>query len=48
MGPWSILACQWLPLPAVYGLKGHSLVFNYTPAETKVLFVEFETATGEV
>jgi len=48
MGPWSILACQWLPLPAVYGLKGHSLVFNYTPAETKALFVEFETATGEV
>ena len=48
MGPWSILACQWLPLPAVYGLKGHSLVFRYTPAETRALFVEFETATGEV
>src|SRR5262245_2043857 len=25
MGPWSILATEWLPLPAVYGLKGHSL-----------------------
>ncbi len=22
MGPWSILASAWLPLPAVYGLKG--------------------------
>src|SRR5437763_9782872 len=32
MGPWSILAAAWLPLPAVYGLKGHSLVF--APAET--------------
>ena len=28
LGPWSILAAQWLPLPAVYGLKGHSLVFD--------------------
>ena len=22
MGPWSILACQWLPLPGIYGLQG--------------------------
>ena len=28
MGPWSILATEWLPLPAVFGLKGHSLVFD--------------------
>src|SRR5438067_1722187 len=28
MGPWSILAARWLPLPAVFGLKGHSLVFD--------------------
>src|ERR1700720_1397250 len=28
MGPWSILAAWWLPLPAVFGLKGHSLVFD--------------------
>ena len=28
MGPWSILAAAWLPLPAVFGLKGHSLVFD--------------------
>ena len=26
MGPWSALACRWLPLPAVYGLKGNSVV----------------------
>ena len=32
MGPWSILAAAWLPLPAVYGLKGHSLVFDTGPA----------------
>ena len=28
MGPWSILAARWLPLPAVFGYKGHSLVFE--------------------
>ncbi len=28
MGPWSALAAQWLPLPAVYGLKGNSVVFR--------------------
>lgn len=48
MGPWSILACQWLPLPAVYGLKGHSLVFRYTPSAPRALFVEMETETGEI
>ncbi len=48
MGPWSILACQWLPLPAVYGLKGHSLVFDYTPAQPRALFVELEMEDGQV
>src|SRR5712692_1849314 len=28
MGPWSILAARWLPLPAVLGSKGHSLVLE--------------------
>jgi glycine/D-amino acid oxidase-like deaminating enzyme len=28
MGPWSILAARWLPLPAVWGCKGHSPVFE--------------------
>jgi glycine/D-amino acid oxidase-like deaminating enzyme len=48
MGPWSILASRWLPLPAVYGFKGHSLVFrtgNTVPAEA--LFLEYEEAGGE-
>jgi glycine/D-amino acid oxidase-like deaminating enzyme len=47
MGPWSILACQWLPLPAVHGLKGHSLVFDYEPSPES-LFVELETEDGQV
>lgn len=50
MGPWSILAALWLPLPAVFGLKGHSLVFDtgaHIPAEAA--FLEYrEPDTGAV
>jgi len=47
MGPWSILATQWLPLPGVYGLKGHSLVFQtgaQVPAEA--VFLEYQEPGG--
>jgi glycine/D-amino acid oxidase-like deaminating enzyme len=49
MGPWSILAARWLPLPAVWGYKGHSLVFETgetIPAEA--LFLEYREASGEI
>ena len=49
MGPWSILAARWLPLPAVFGYKGHSLVFETggaIPAEA--LFLEYREASGEI
>lgn len=49
MGPWSVLAAAWLPLPPVYGLKGHSIVFDTTdrvPAEAA--FVDYREANGEV
>jgi len=48
MGPWSILASLWLPLPAVLGYKGHSVVLrtgDAIPAEA--LFLEYEEASGE-
>jgi len=49
MGPWSILACRWLPLPAVYGLKGHSLVFETGDAiPPEALFLEIGEAGGGV
>jgi glycine/D-amino acid oxidase-like deaminating enzyme len=49
MGPWSILSSAWLPMPAVYGLKGHSLLFetgSKLPAEA--LFLEYQEASGAV
>ena len=49
LGPWSILAAEWLPLPAVFGLKGHSLVFETgakVPAEA--LFAECREGNGTV
>jgi glycine/D-amino acid oxidase-like deaminating enzyme len=49
MGPWSILAAGWLAFPAVFGLKGHSLVFDTgdsVPAEA--LFLEYREEAGAV
>src|SRR5262249_51331650 len=43
------LAARWLPLPAVLGYKGHSLVFETgggSPAEA--LFLEYREAGGEI
>jgi glycine/D-amino acid oxidase-like deaminating enzyme len=49
MGPWSVLAAQWLPLPMIYGLKGHSVVFrNGAGITPHALFVECEAADGAV
>jgi glycine/D-amino acid oxidase-like deaminating enzyme len=49
MGPWSILAALWLPLPAVFGLKGHSLVFDTgTAIPAEAAFLEYREASGNV
>ncbi len=49
MGPWSISAAAWLPLPAVFGLKGHSLVFDTaTKLSAEALFLEYRERTGAV
>ena len=49
MGPWSILATRWLPLPAVYGYKGHSLIFRTGDAiPGEALFLEYQESNGEV
>ena len=49
LGPWSVIAAEWLPLPPVYGLKGHSVLFQpdaQFPAET--VFAEFEDNDGQM
>jgi glycine/D-amino acid oxidase-like deaminating enzyme len=49
MGPWSILAASSLPIPAVFGLKGHSLVFDTGDAVPgEALFIEYREQTGTV
>jgi glycine/D-amino acid oxidase-like deaminating enzyme len=48
MGPWSAEAARWLPLPAVYGLKGNSLVLGTeAPLPGCAIFAEVEGADGE-
>jgi glycine/D-amino acid oxidase-like deaminating enzyme len=47
MGPWSRLAAEWLPLPPVYGLKGHSLVFETgSRLPPEALFIEVQEGSG--
>jgi hypothetical protein len=49
LGPWSILAAEWLPIPAVFGLKGHSLVFETgTKVPAEAVFLECREASGAV
>jgi len=48
MGPWSVLAARWVPIPAVHGLKGHSIVFRpEATLPSEAVFAEFEDADGE-
>jgi len=47
MGPWSILAAQWLPLPIVFGQQSPSLVYD-TGADVPpdALFLEYQGNSG--
>lgn len=47
MGPWSILASAWMPIPPVFGLKGHSVVYDtQKPLPADALFVDVREASG--
>jgi len=49
MGPWSILAALSVPLPAIFGLKGHSLVFDTGAAVPgEAVFLEYRERNGAV
>ena len=44
MGPWSLLAAQWMSLPAVYGQRSPSIVYDIGPnVPADALFLECET-----
>jgi glycine/D-amino acid oxidase-like deaminating enzyme len=47
MGPWSLRASEWLPVPAVFGQKSPSLVYN-TGAEVPAdaLFLDYQEDSG--
>ena len=49
MGPWSLMAAEWMVLPAVFGRRSPSLVYDTgmdVPADA--LFLEYHEETGGV
>jgi glycine/D-amino acid oxidase-like deaminating enzyme len=47
MGPWSLLACQWTPLPAVFGQRSPSLVYDTgQDVGADALFLEYREESG--
>jgi len=48
LGPWTAQAAEWLSLPPVYGLKGHSIVLKpRQPVGPDAVFVDFHCRRGE-
>jgi len=49
MGPWSLLAAQWMSLPAVYGQRSPSIVYDTgTDVPADALFLEHHQDGGAV
>ena len=49
MGPWSLRAAEWLQLPAVFGLKSPSLVYDTgTEVPAEALFLEYQEDSGNL
>jgi glycine/D-amino acid oxidase-like deaminating enzyme len=49
MGPWSLLAAQWMVLPAVFGQRSPSLVYDTgTNVPADALFLEVQEESGAV
>ncbi|OAF04265.1 D-amino-acid oxidase [Bradyrhizobium centrolobii] len=49
MGPWSLLAAQWMSLPAVYGQRSPSIVYDTgTDVPADALFLEYGEDDGAV
>jgi glycine/D-amino acid oxidase-like deaminating enzyme len=47
LGSWSIRACDWLDLPAIYAVKGHSLVSDAPDVPAEALFLEHREPSGD-
>lgn len=48
MGPWSVLATAWLPMPLVDDLKSHSILIRTAePVPARALFAEFVSDSGD-
>jgi glycine/D-amino acid oxidase-like deaminating enzyme len=49
MGPWSLLAAEWMSLPAVFGQRSPSLVYDTgTDVPPQALFLDYHDETGDV
>jgi glycine/D-amino acid oxidase-like deaminating enzyme len=49
MGPWSLMAAEWLVLPAVFGRRSPSLVYDTgTDVTADALFLEYHEESGGV
>jgi glycine/D-amino acid oxidase-like deaminating enzyme len=49
MGPWSLIAAGWLSLPAVFGQRSPSLVYNTgTDVPADALFLDYHEESGAV
>lgn len=47
MGPWSVMAAEWMALPAVYGRRSPSLIYDTgTDIPADALFLEYQQETG--
>lgn len=47
LGPWSLLASAWVPLPAVYADKGHSMLYRTgEDVPPEALFLEYREPGG--
>jgi glycine/D-amino acid oxidase-like deaminating enzyme len=49
MGPWSLLAARWMVLPAVFGQRSPSIVYDTgTEVPADALFLEYHEESGNV
>jgi glycine/D-amino acid oxidase-like deaminating enzyme len=49
MGPWSVISAKWISLPAVFGQRSPSLVYDTgTDVPAEALFLDYQEESGAV